>query len=252
MEELKKYEDNTPIDTAFTLLPIFVCSNTTKDLRIEKKINGIDFKFSGKTLNMGLDLRLFAALFKQEKYTIETTLNCLLYACGYNTKEIRKDNKELLINSLEKLKEANVFIKRQNYFLMFSFIERIESDGVKIKINLSKDLVNFFKKKEHKTFLDVNKLDEKWGKKMFHKKLDLHLKNYSSFHHNITLTEENVFDNLGMENNSKNRFELKKIIEDFIKIGDILSYSYENGNIKITFKNDKYNLKNKKKIEPKI
>lgn len=252
MEQLKDFSKTTTIDTAFTLLPIFTCSNITKDIRIEKKINGIDFRFTGKSLNMGIDLKVFAALFKQEKETIETSLNSFLYACGYNTKEIRKENKEVVIESLTRLKQANVFIKRDNNILMFSFINRIETDGTNIKIDLSKDLVNYFRKKEHKTFLDVKKLDEKWGKKMYHKKLDLFFKNFSTFHHKINFSEDNIFDNLGMENNSKNRFELKKIIEDFILIGDILSYSYENGTVKITFKNSKFNLKNKKKIEPTI
>lgn len=252
MEQLKDFSKTTTIDTAFTLLPIFTCSNITKDIRIEKKINGIDFRFTGKSLNMGIDLKVFAALFKQEKETIETSLNSFLYACGYNTKEIRKENKEVVIESLTRLKQANVFIKRDNNILMFSFINRIETDGINIKIDLSKDLVNYFRKKEHKTFLDVKKLDEKWGKKMYHKKLDLFFKNFSTFHHKINFSEDNIFDNLGMENNSKNRFELKKIIEDFILIGDILSYSYENGTVKITFKNSKFNLKNKKKIEPTI
>lgn len=252
MEQLKDFSKTTTIDTAFTLLPIFTCSNITKDIRIEKKINGIDFRFTGKSLNMGIDLKVFAALFKQEKETIETSLNSFLYACGYNTKEIRKENKEVVIESLTRLKQANVFIKRDNNILMFSFINRIETDGINIKIDLSKDLVNYFRKKEHKTFLDVKKLDEKWGKKMYHKKLDLFFKNFSTFHHKINFSEDNIFDNLGMENNSKNRFELKKIIEDFILIGDILSYSYENGTVKITFKNSKFNLKNKKKIEPTV
>lgn len=252
MEQLKDFTKTTTIDTAFTLLPIFTCSNIEKDIRIEKKINGIDFKFSGKSLNMGIDLKVFAALFKQEKEVIETSLNCFLYACGYNTKEIRKENKEIVMESLSRLKQANVFIKRDNCILMFSFINRVETDGVNIKIDLSKDLVNYFKRKEHKTFLDVKKLDEKWGKKMYHKKLDLFFKNFSTFHHNVNFAEDNIYDNLGMENNSKNKFELKKIIEDFIKIGDIISYKMENNMISIKFKNNKYELKGKKKIEHTI
>jgi hypothetical protein len=252
MNDLKDFSKTTTIDTAFTLLPIFTCSNKTTDIIIDKKINGIDFKFTGKSLNMGIDLKVFAALFKQEKEYLETSLNSFLYACGYNTKEIRKENKELVIESLTRLKQANITIKRENHILMFGFINRIETDGINIKIDLSKDLVNYFRKKDHKTFLDVKKLDDKWGKKMYHKKLDLFFKNFSTFHHNCKFTEENIFLNLGMEYNAKNRFELKKIIEDFILIGDVLSYKIENGTVFITFKNSKFNLKNKKKIEPEI
>ena len=59
MEQLKDFTKTTTIDTAFTLLPIFTCSNIEKDIRIEKKINGIDFNSDVQNLACELGKRFF-------------------------------------------------------------------------------------------------------------------------------------------------------------------------------------------------
>jgi hypothetical protein len=249
-DQLLDFKEQLIYSTAFTMLPIFTCSNIVEDKKIKiDNINGFQFEFVGQSLNMGIDLKLFAAIFKQGKTKLKTNFVDLLYACGYSAKEIRKDNKRIIFESLERLRKASVSFKKENHFLSFNFIYRISIIEENIELDLSSDLVKYFSDEEHKTFLNVAKLQERWGNKMFHKKLEIFLNNFSKYHHKVCLKEENILINFGVEVSPRSRSDLKKVLNDFVEKNIIENYNFKDGSVNIIFKNDKYKLKDKDKLE---